>query len=698
MQYSSYFENSCKVILEKLCVFSGAEACCVSVITDDVLTSYEYAAGTDKLFSFQNRIADSRRSYSGVAERVKRYGMAWKDSSMETPGCSVDFDKIIWKNSLVYGIKLDGKIIGHLILCSNADDFVWSDDTLGAVCDFSQIVAGLLQSKKTQDELEGTNQTFKTVLDNIDSYVFALDNTSGKIIFSNEKLDSLFGESACGKTLGELFGSEFLALEEGDFGMENRSFDYLFEKTDQWFDVSVATVSWVSGKPVRLVTLNDISDKIEYERLIERQALYDQLTGLPNRRKLEHDFYGYIAHTKEENKKSYVLFVDLDDFKNLNDTRGHNYGDMHLKNVAAYLKSFEAWGVMPYRFGGDEFVLIVLPESKYDIKDFQKTIMDGFNREWKLGGVGYYCTASVGVADFSGEEDSYSEVMKRVDMAVFRAKKLGKNKCVTYHKGIGDDMFRHVEIERCMRKDIKNDFRNFEVYYQPIINSNTQCLEGCEALLRWKCQTLGSVSPGEFIPVAEANGFITELGEFVLRSAAVQLKKWIDKGYRIRVNVNLSIGQLNQPEFPEKVRQIISETDVPYNSLMLEVTESMAMNDINRMREILNDFDQLGINIALDDFGTGYSSLNCLKEMPLSTIKIDKTFIDDIVDNPSTAMFVRSIVNLSHDLEMRVCAEGVEEKEQFELLKELKTDNIQGFYFGRPITSNEFEEKFLARA
>lgn len=698
MQYSSYFENSCKVILEKLCVFSGAEACCVSVINDDVLTSYEYAAGTDRLFSFQNRIADSRSGYSGVAERVRRYGMAWKDSTMETPGCSADFDRIIWKNSIVYGIKLDGGIIGYLILCSNADGFVWSDNILGAVCDFSQIVAGLLQNKKTQDELEGTNLTFKTVLDNIDSYVFVLDETSGRIIFSNEKLDSLFGESVCGKAPDELFGSEFQAPEEVNSGEENRSFDYLFEKTGQWFDVSVATVSWVSGKPVRLVTLNDISDKIEYERLIERQALYDLLTGLPNRRKLENDFCGYIAHTKEENKKSYVLFVDLDDFKNLNDTRGHNYGDMHLKNVAAYLKSFESMGIISYRFGGDEFVLIVLPESRYEIKDFLRTVMDGFNREWKLGGAGYYCTASVGVAEFSGEKDSYSEVMKRVDMAVFRAKKLGKNNCVTYHKGIGDDMFRHVEIERCMRKDIKNGFRNFEVYYQPIIDSETLRLEGCEALLRWKCQTLGSVSPSEFIPVAEANGFITELGEFVLRSAALQLKRWIDGGYDIKVNVNLSIDQLNQPDFPEMVRKIVSETDVPYNCLMLEVTESMAMNDINRMREVLNDFHRLGINIALDDFGTGYSSLNCLKEMPLSTIKIDKTFIDDIVDNPNTAKFVRTIVNLSHDLEMRVCAEGVEEKEQFDLLKELKTDNIQGFYFGRPITSKEFEEKFLARA
>lgn len=696
LQYSSFFEDSCKIILEKLTNFANAAAASIAVVSGETLTSYEYTANaeSEKLFSFKNLMSESREQLPAISEKLRISGVVYRDASSCTRDCEKDFDSMGWKAVLIHAVKIDGRISAFVIVCDDSDQREWTNDIIAAVCDFGKVVSGLLQSKTTQEELERTNLTFKTVVDNIDSYVYVIEPNSGKIIFTNEKLSSMFGEGIIGKEPEELFGRDFDGLIKSH-KETGEAFEFYFEKTKQWFDVSFSDIHWVNDDTVMLVTLNDISDKMEYERRIENQVYYDLLTGLPNRRHLEKDFDEYVQDSRSTGNSSYMLFIDLDDFKNINDEKGHSYGDMHLKEVANFLRSFDGDGVVSYRFGGDEFIVIVPSNSRLEADAVLKDLKDQFNKEWDVGGNRYYCTASIGVAQFPEENDSYTEVMKRVDMALLHAKKSGKNSAATYQSGFGNQILRRIEIERSMRKDIMDDFRNFEVYYQPIVNSDSQKLEGCEALLRWQCDSLGRVSPAEFIPVAEENGYISALGEFVLRRASAQCKKWVDSGFDIKVNINLSVGQLSEPDFLEKIKRVIAETKVPYTSLTLEVTESMAMNDMNKMKELLGDIAQLGIRIALDDFGTGYSSLNCLKEMPLSTIKIDKTFIDDIVANPYTEMFVKTIVNLSHDLKMRVCAEGVEQKEQFELLKGLKTDVIQGFYFGRPITPEEFERQFL---
>ncbi len=700
LQHSSFFENSCKIILEKLCSFSGSNVACIAVINESKgdITSYEYAAGIDKLFEYHNAIEEARSLYSTIAEQSNRTGMAYYDSKTVSEGCIEDFKKIGYKGCIISAVKIEGRTSAYIIIASNEDNCEWSDNTIGAVQDFGKIIAGLWQNQSSQDELHQTLKTFRTVLDNIDTCVFVCEKKSGLIIYSNRRFSDLCGENVISRTPSDILGDDFLP-DCDDATAELKGFEYYHDNTKQWFDVTFATISWTDGSTVLLTTLYDISDKVEYEKAIERQALFDQLTGLPNRRKLERDFSELVKIRKDREGSWYVISIDLDDFKNLNDTRGHHHGDAHLKRVADFLREFRDRGCDVYRIGGDEFVVITAPDTQDRINAVLKELSDGFNREWQVDANSYYLTASMGITEITcGEDAAYSEVMKQVDMAVFQAKKLGKNNAVKYHSDIGENIYRHIEIKRSMISDVRNNFRNFEVRYQPIINSDTEKIEGCEALLRWKCDKFGPISPGEFIPVAESNGLINQIGEFVLKSAALQCRKWIDMGHSLRVNVNLSIEQLNQPDFPEKVREIINDTAVPSGNLMLEVTESMAINDMNRMKDILNEFYSYGIHIALDDFGTGYSSLNCLKEMPLNTIKIDKTFIDDIVENPSTIKFLRTIVSLSHDLNMTVCAEGVEHREQFDLLKGLNIDVIQGFYFGRPISSKEFEKKFLEKA
>lgn len=694
LQYSSFFNDSCKIILEKLCAYADAEVAYITVLENSQHITYKYHNESAEFIAYTKSAVDAKNDFPELTKALAKTSIVYRDCTSTSRGCGKDFDAIGYKNCLCYSVKSEGEIVAYIIACDNAENREWDDEVVAIMCDFAHVLAGLFMSKKTHDELLQTNMTFKTVVDNMDSCVFVSNPDSGKIIFANEKLNDMFGENVVGKTATELFGDELFTSYDS-YGIDNRNTDYHFKATDRWFDVSEATVSWIDGKTVNLTTLYDISDKIEYERLIEKQALFDNLTDLPNKLKLERDFNYFSNESKRLGKSSYMLILDLDNFQNINDTRGHSFGDRLLRKIANYLRGFESDGIFPYRFGGDEFVLILPATCTVDVNKFAKSLIKYFNHEWNIDETLFYCTASIGIAEFPERADTYLEIMKRCDMSVSRAKKLGKNKIIKYEDKIGAETYRRIELENQMRNDILDDFRNFSLHYQPIINTRTQKLEGCEALLRWKTEKFGKISPCEFIPIAEKNGYISDLGEFVFKEAAKQCKNWVDSGFNLKVNINLSIGQLAESDFVDKVTSIINETQVPYCNIMLEVTESMAINDIDKIKETLNQISGLGIKIALDDFGTGYSSLNCLKEMPLSTIKIDKTFIDDIVNNPSTAVFVRTIVNLSHDLHMRVCAEGVEQKEQYDVLRQLDTDVIQGYYFGRPISADSFEKNFL---
>jgi EAL domain-containing protein (putative c-di-GMP-specific phosphodiesterase class I) len=339
-----------------------------------------------------------------------------------------------------------------------------------------------------------------------------------------------------------------------------------------------------------------------------------------------------------------------------------------------------------------------LVENKYcnEINTIVDTLFNRFREKWEIIDTTYYCTMSMGIAKFPYDGINLFEILKKVDMAMYNAKKQGKNRAMYYKSKIGFDSIRNIELERYLRESVSNSCNGFMVYYQPIVNAKTKEIEGAEALLRWQCEHLGMISPAEFIPLSENLGFIIQLGEFVLKKACMQCKKMIDKGMTdFKISINLSVYQIYEPDFVDKVKEIIESSQVPYSNITFEVTESLAINDFKVTREILQKLSELGVSISLDDFGTGYSSLNNIKEMPLNTIKIDKSFIDDLIHDSSTEVFVKTIIALAHALDMKVCAEGVEEEMQYKRLVDLKTDMIQGFLFGKPISAEEFEEKFI---
>ena len=348
-----------------------------------------------------------------------------------------------------------------------------------------------------------------------------------------------------------------------------------------------------------------------------------------------------------------------------------------------------------YRVGGDEFIVIIEPEIRDKASDILKRIKDMFASPWYLNGTEYYCTMSMGIVEFLGDSQDVNDLIKKADIAMYDAKRGGKNQCVYYNSGEDITIEENLNLEKNMRYAVSIGCNEFEIYIQPIVNMKTEKCIGGEALVRWNSGKLGFMSPGQFIPMAENLGLITPIGEYVLKQACMVYKKWSDMGHDMRLNVNLSIIQLLRPDVVDTISEIMEKTGVKRSNMVLEVTESLAINDMGRMKEIIKDIKKLGVRIALDDFGTGYSSLNYIKKMDMDIIKVDRTFIKDIVDDDYAQAFIKLITELSAVLNAEVCVEGVETIEQLQTLKSTNVSMIQGFYFGRPMPVSEFEEKFV---
>ena len=309
-----------------------------------------------------------------------------------------------------------------------------------------------------------------------------------------------------------------------------------------------------------------------------------------------------------------------------------------------------------------------------------------------------FYTISGGADIFESGRDSFDSVIQNARFALHEAKLKGRNTFVAYSKEQYETYIHKMDIQEHLRSSIINGFNGFEVYYQPItdISKPGMPCSGAEALIRWNSRELGVISPTEFIPLAEYLGLINPIGSFILREACMRCKYWNDMGHPdYKVNVNLSVVQLLQNDIVEQIAEVISETGIDPKNLTLEVTESLAINDMNRMKKILADIKKLGVRVALDDFGTGYSSLNHIREMPIDVIKIDRCFIIDIGKDDFSNAFVKMVAELASAIDVNVCVEGVETKEQLDILMGSKIQLIQGFYFGRPMTAREFEEKYL---
>lgn len=370
---------------------------------------------------------------------------------------------------------------------------------------------------------------------------------------------------------------------------------------------------------------------------------------------------------------------------------------MLLKAISHSLTQVKGIENHCYRMGGDEFIVIVTGSSVDRLESIINDIQQIFVRPWFLKGEDYYCTISAGVAFFPTDARTVEDVIRRADIALFNAKKEGKNRIEFYNEGIDGTSTKRLDLEKHMRKATMNECDEFTVYFQPIINvKGEDVCAGAEALVRWNSATMGFINPVDFIPLAEYLGLINPIGEHVLREAAKHCRYWNDMGHPdYKVNVNLSVVQLLQNDIVKKIKGIIDEVGIEPGNLCLEVTESLAINDMVRMKRILSEIKALGVKVALDDFGTGYSSLNHIREMPLDIIKIDKCFIEHLGEDDFSDAFVKMVTELANTIGVHVCVEGVETDRQYAIIKKMGIYYIQGYFFDKPMCIESFEEKYI---
>jgi diguanylate cyclase (GGDEF)-like protein/PAS domain S-box-containing protein len=439
---------------------------------------------------------------------------------------------------------------------------------------------------------------------------------------------------------------------------------------------------------------HDITESKRAEATIHHLAYHDPLTGLPNRRLFKEQLGEAVERAQEQEHSLAVLFLDLDRFKMINDTFGHDMGDELLREVTSRLIGCVREQDVVARIGGDEFTLM-LPGANADVaREVAGDILAALQRPVLLGGQEVHVTTSIGIALHPNDAEDPEMLMRYADTAMYRAKEQGKNNCQLYGAYMKEQAYQRLTMENDMRKALERD--EFRVYYQAQIDAASGRVTGAEALLRWLHPERGIVSPAQFIPVAEETGMIVPIGEWVLRTACRDALAWERDGLPpLRVAVNLSLVQFRHSNLIEMVSRALADTGLDPHRLELEITESIAMHQVERVVPTLQELRRLGVEIAMDDFGTGYSSLSYLKNFPIQRLKIDQSFVRGLKEGSDDAAIVTAIIALAHSLHLDVIAEGVEEEEQVEFLRRHGCQFMQGYRFHRPVPEEQLRE-FLA--
>ncbi len=432
-------------------------------------------------------------------------------------------------------------------------------------------------------------------------------------------------------------------------------------------------------------TVEAITERKAHEAEMRHQATHDALTGLPNRNMLHEHLQRALLVARQKGALTAVAFVDLDQFKFINDSLGHQVGDELLKTVAQRLQACLREADMVARQGGDEFVLVLQnqTEGEAGIAEVMQRILAAVARPWQAGDREFQVTASIGVSRYPADGKDVESLLKHADSAMYRAKEQGRNNFQFFAPWMDSQVSNRLEMLINLRRALDQD--EFKLYYQPKLSLQDGRLIGAEALIRWESPQQGMVPPDRFIPFAEEAGLIVPIGEWVLRTACRQNQAWQQAGLPpIPVAVNLSPRQLNQ-SLPDFVAGVLAQSGLAASWLELEITENVVMKDAEKSVATLHALKRLGLQISVDDFGTGYSSLSYLRRFPVDALKIDKSFVRDIVRDADSAAIVKAIISLAHILNLRVIAEGVEDEEQHAFLKENACDEVQGYYFGKPM-------------
>jgi diguanylate cyclase (GGDEF)-like protein/PAS domain S-box-containing protein len=471
----------------------------------------------------------------------------------------------------------------------------------------------------------------------------------------------------------------------------------MIHKSGNVIDVQLKMIPIVVNVEIKgaYIIMRDITEQLRSNEVMKFITYHDHLTGLPNRSSLKEDIQEVVLHSKEHNLVFGLMYLDLDRFKFLNDSMGHYVGDLLLKEVAQRLSSLiiSYQNIAVYRQGGDEFILIIEDTNRCKTEEIAEEVLLLFQDPFLLTSQEFYVTPSVGISMYPCDGKDEETLIKSADTALYRVKERGRGHFQFYSNDMKKDASQTMLLETCLRRAIEKD--ELILYYQPQVDLFTGEVYSYEALLRWNCGLLGFVSPIDFIPLAEETGLIIPIGEWVISEVCTQLRKWRSIGYtNISVAINLSARQFQQPNLVEYIKESIQTNGIEPSQLEIEITEG-AMLDTKETIKILNKLKETGVQISVDDFGTGYSSLSYLKTFPLNTLKIDQSFVRDVLTDEKDAAITKTIIHMAHSLGFNVVAEGVELEEQAEFLRRIDCEKAQGYLFSKPIPADQIEKGFL---
>ena len=566
-------------------------------------------------------------------------------------------------------------------------------DESGALTGYLHVATDITGRKKAEEMLRKQSAAVSASMDGIGILDERLDFT-----YANDSLAKLYGfpgpAAMIGRNLCDLYEPyEQVRVITSIVPMVQQRGRWRGEATGVRFDgvhfPQEISLTAIAGENSMVCVVRDITERTYAEEQIKHLAYHDALTNLPNRLLFKDRLSVALSHAHREESRLAVLFLDLDRFKVINDSLGHNIGDQLLQAVAARIDACVRDSDTVARLGGDEFT-ILLPglNRSEDAAPVAAKIIDAVRYPFHIEGREFFITTSIGISVYPEDGADAETLIKNADTAMYQAKELGRDNYQLFNAHVNAKALQRIALEHGLRRALLNE--ELHVHYQPIFDLGTNRIAGMEALLRWKHPQMGLIPPATFIPIAEATGGMVPIGSWALRQACRQAKQWHDAGHTtLSLAVNLSVTQLQQTDLVDTVRSVLEETGLPPHLLELEITESGAMHNPETSIRVLYELKKLGIGISLDDFGTGHSSLSYLKRFPVDTLKIDQSFVQDTTVDPDAAAIVLAIIAMAHSLRLKVIAEGVEYAEQAEFLRAHGCDQLQGYLITRPLPADE---------